>query len=131
MYSSSVRARRSDNPTQPSQSSSYEYNKTDKPRGSRPRITFFVGLYVLIWAGLIFWAFASVSYYGQTLDFPSEMSFELADTKQAPFGSLLDAPTVSLSVIVPAYSEEKRLPVMLDDMLSVLDGLSQKAASKW
>lgn len=39
-----------------------------------------------------------------------------------PFAKLSDAGTIELSVIVPAYNEEARLPVMLDETLSYLEG---------
>ncbi|XP_014270890.1 dolichyl-phosphate beta-glucosyltransferase [Halyomorpha halys] len=38
-----------------------------------------------------------------------------------PFPSLKDSPTITLSVIVPAYNEEKRLSTMLDECLDFLE----------
>lgn len=35
--------------------------------------------------------------------------------------SIWDSPTVQLSVVVPSYNEEKRLPVMMDEALSYLE----------
>ncbi|EDW04060.1 dolichyl-phosphate beta-glucosyltransferase [Drosophila grimshawi] len=45
--------------------------------------------------------------------------------KTIEFPSLDEPPTLELSVIVPAYNEEQRLPAMLDECLSFLD---EKAA---
>ncbi|XP_034100316.1 dolichyl-phosphate beta-glucosyltransferase [Drosophila albomicans] len=41
--------------------------------------------------------------------------------KTVEFPSLDDSPTLELSVIIPAYNEEKRLPVMLDECLTFLE----------
>ncbi|XP_017097778.2 dolichyl-phosphate beta-glucosyltransferase [Drosophila bipectinata] len=41
--------------------------------------------------------------------------------KTIAFPSLDDSPTLELSVIVPAYNEEKRLPAMLDECLAFLE----------
>ena len=38
-----------------------------------------------------------------------------------PFPSLFDKPTVTLSLIVPAYNEQVRLPVMMDETLDYLE----------
>lgn len=40
--------------------------------------------------------------------------------KKTPFPSLADNPSLSLSVIVPAYNEENRLPVMLEECINYL-----------
>ena len=83
---------------------------------------------------LLWWILAPVIHSwraSQTPDVPSESSFELVGGGRAPFGSLLDPATLTLSVVVPAYNEEQRLPAMLDDMLGALDGLSRDAAEKW
>lgn len=37
------------------------------------------------------------------------------------FPSIKDDPTIDLSVIIPAYEEEKRLPVMLDECTEFLE----------
>lgn len=37
------------------------------------------------------------------------------------FPSIEDEPTVDLSVIIPAYEEEKRLPVMLEECMEFLE----------
>jgi cellulose synthase/poly-beta-1,6-N-acetylglucosamine synthase-like glycosyltransferase len=60
------------------------------------------------------------------LSHPSENTFSSraahggADTL-TPFGTLSDPPTLLLSVIVPAYNEQDRLPHMLDVTMKYLD----------
>ncbi|CAG9797258.1 unnamed protein product [Chironomus riparius] len=41
--------------------------------------------------------------------------------KKCQFPSINDDPTVDLSVIIPAYDEEKRLPVMLEECMEFLE----------
>lgn len=41
--------------------------------------------------------------------------------KKNKFPSIDDEPSVALSVIIPAYEEEKRLPVMLDECMEFLE----------
>lgn len=41
--------------------------------------------------------------------------------KKSKFPSINDEPSVELSVIIPAYEEEKRLPVMLDECMEFLE----------
>ncbi|CAL4123312.1 unnamed protein product, partial [Meganyctiphanes norvegica] len=41
--------------------------------------------------------------------------------QRCPFPSIKDAPTKYLSVIIPAYNEEERLPVMLDECIPYLE----------
>ncbi len=44
-----------------------------------------------------------------------------------PFPSLFESPSLDLSVIIPAYNEESRLPVMLDECVDYLTkNFSQK-----
>ncbi|XP_077292149.1 dolichyl-phosphate beta-glucosyltransferase wollknaeuel [Arctopsyche grandis] len=52
-----------------------------------------------------------------------EKYFKNGDGKSIPFPSLSDPPTIHLSVVVPAYEEELRLPPMLDECLEYLDGI--------
>jgi len=60
---------------------------------------------------------------------------ELSKTKtkhqnQIPCPSVLDGPaSVSLSVVIPAYNEEARLPATLDEVLSYLQKRQQRAPS--
>jgi hypothetical protein len=41
--------------------------------------------------------------------------------EEAPFPTMEDAPTLMLSLVVPAYNEEERLPIMLDETLAYLE----------
>lgn len=50
-----------------------------------------------------------------------EEYFDDPDGEREPFPSIDDSPSVELSVIIPAYEEEKRLPVMLDECLAFLE----------
>ncbi|CAK8683803.1 dolichyl-phosphate beta-glucosyltransferase-like [Clavelina lepadiformis] len=52
--------------------------------------------------------------------YDSEKYYETPDGKFA-FPSIHDKPTLELSVIVPAYNEEDRLPVMLDETVEFLE----------
>jgi len=57
-------------------------------------------------------------------DFEQERTFRVSSEEGAdlaPFPSLDDSPQVDLSVIVPAYNEEERLPCMLVDCLTFLE----------
>lgn len=53
---------------------------------------------------------------------PSEDKYKTNDGKSLKFDDIDDQPTVDLSVIVPAYNEEDRLPAMLDECLEYLEG---------
>lgn len=37
-----------------------------------------------------------------------------------PFPSLFESPSLDLSIVIPAYNEEERLPVMLEESVSYL-----------
>ncbi|GJQ09292.1 hypothetical protein GpartN1_g1083.t1 [Galdieria partita] len=50
-------------------------------------------------------------------------------SKTHPFPSLFSPPEKSLSVIVPAYNEEKRLPQMLEETIKSLEARSRRAAN--
>lgn len=53
------------------------------------------------------------------------MYFVKADGQQGTFASLYDEPTKFLTLVVPAYNEEKRMGVMLDEMMGVLASLEK------
>lgn len=53
--------------------------------------------------------------------FKDEDYFEDQTGTKQKFPSIDDEPSVELSVIIPAYEEEKRLPVMLDECLEFLE----------
>ncbi|XP_073686063.1 dolichyl-phosphate beta-glucosyltransferase [Garra rufa] len=50
-----------------------------------------------------------------------EKEFLTADGKKEPFPSLMDPPSLELSVVVPSYNEELRLPVMMDEAMEYLE----------
>lgn len=66
-----------------------------------------------------------------TPDFPAEQFFprENGATRDR-FGSLLDPASITLSVVVPAYNEQARLPVMLDEMFLQLSSMSDAATAQ-
>lgn len=51
------------------------------------------------------------------------------EMKEESFPTLADAPAVLLSLVIPAYNEEVRLPVMLDTTLEYLEAWSQNPRS--
>lgn len=52
----------------------------------------------------------------------SEQTFRDPTTeRRLPFPAISDPPTIDLSVVVPAYNEQKRLPDMLDEALTYLE----------
>lgn len=53
--------------------------------------------------------------------FKDEEYFEDTFGRKSKFPSIDDDPTIELSVIIPAYEEEKRLPVMLDECTAFLE----------
>lgn len=77
-------------------------------------------LLALLAAGLWWWWVRPPNTHNDnSIWLPGEKTY-LAKGKRIAFGSLFDDPEVFLSVVVPAYSEEKRLPVMLDQTLRYL-----------
>ncbi|XP_072170899.1 dolichyl-phosphate beta-glucosyltransferase-like [Diadema setosum] len=50
--------------------------------------------------------------------------------QRSPFPSLYDQPSLELSVIVPSYYEEKRLPKMMDEAIEVLESRQRKDKSQ-
>lgn len=74
-----------------------------------------------------------VALYLMSETFPSIASHESEDFfsdpssgKKLPFPSITDKPSKSLTVVVPAYNEEKRLPVMLEESLTYLEKKTKK-----
>ncbi|XP_073439352.1 dolichyl-phosphate beta-glucosyltransferase isoform X2 [Dendrobates tinctorius] len=57
----------------------------------------------------------------------SEKFFVASDGEKKPFPSIHDRPEKELSVVVPAYNEEERLPVMMDEALEFLE----KRQKRW
>nr|NP_001038819.1 dolichyl-phosphate beta-glucosyltransferase [Danio rerio]AAI22260.1 Asparagine-linked glycosylation 5 homolog (yeast, dolichyl-phosphate beta-glucosyltransferase) [Danio rerio]AAI64125.1 Alg5 protein [Danio rerio] len=50
-----------------------------------------------------------------------EKQFLTADGKREDFPSLMEPPSIDLSVVVPSYNEELRLPVMMDEAMDYLE----------
>jgi len=72
-------------------------------------------------------------FYGKKaiLWYPNEDSYldpELSNSRKQ-FSSLLDPHSVDLSIIIPAYNEELRLPIMLDETLAYLKARQSKNPS--
>nr|CAG4648167.1 EOG090X0BIY [Moina brachiata]SVE93204.1 EOG090X0BIY [Moina brachiata] len=55
---------------------------------------------------------------------------DMKTKERLPFPTIYDAPAVHLSVIVPAYNEEKRLPCMLDECLEYLEEVAALDSDK-
>ncbi|XP_049301683.1 dolichyl-phosphate beta-glucosyltransferase [Anopheles funestus] len=92
--------------------------------------TEFVQLALLFGSGSIFFLFVLLGIVLKvtTTPFPTivrhrkeEYYVDPNAINNQPFPSLDDEPTVRLSVIVPAFDEEKRLPLMLDECLDYLE----------
>ncbi|XP_033098308.1 dolichyl-phosphate beta-glucosyltransferase-like isoform X2 [Anneissia japonica] len=49
--------------------------------------------------------------------------------EKVPFPSIDDPPSVELSVVVPSYNEEERLPIMLDEALLYLENRQKEDSS--
>ena len=54
--------------------------------------------------------------------------FDPGKQKRFPFPSINDPPTLSLSLVVPAYNEEERLPIMLDESFDYLEARAETEA---
>lgn len=64
--------------------------------------------------------------------YEAEKSFMSANgEKRKKFPSLMDQPSVYLSVVVPSYNEEERLPVMMDETLEFLEAKIANKKSCW
>merc|ERR1712013_834663 len=61
--------------------------------------------------------------FPEILCLPQEKTFKVSksSTEARDFPSLSDAASIDLSVIVPAYNEQERLPKMLDECLEFLE----------
>uniref|UniRef100_A0A182SY43 Dolichyl-phosphate beta-glucosyltransferase n=1 Tax=Anopheles maculatus TaxID=74869 RepID=A0A182SY43_9DIPT len=97
--------------------------------------TEFVQLVLLFGSGSIFFLFVVLGIVLKvtTTPFPKivrhrdEEYYKDPDTGDSRlFASLEDKPSLKLSVIVPAFDEEKRLPAMLDECIAYLEARSQK-----
>jgi len=94
-------------------------------------IQFLLGILLVIF--LVTCAFVKLTTQplAQIHTFPQEKHFKTGSSKSVhttsqSFPSIDEAATVNLSVIVPAYNEQERLPKMLDECLSYLDSCGKK-----
>ncbi|XP_004711330.1 dolichyl-phosphate beta-glucosyltransferase isoform X1 [Echinops telfairi] len=90
-----------------------------------PLLLQLVGLCVALAAAALilisFVAFITATKMPRLHQHEEEKFFLNARGQKEPLPSLLDAPTKQLSVVVPSYHEETRLPVMMDEALSYLE----------
>lgn len=93
-------------------------------------VTEYVQLALLLGSGFIFFLMVVIGIILKvtTTPFPhivrhkeEDYFVDPATDEKQQFPSLEDQPSVELSVIVPAFDEEKRLPVMLDECLEYLE----------
>lgn len=77
---------------------------------------------VVALAALVFLAYAgSKGPFPSIHVYPQEKTFTDPKTgSKVVFPSLFDSPSVDLSVVIPAYNEEDRLPVMLEESIDYL-----------
>ncbi|XP_069615055.1 dolichyl-phosphate beta-glucosyltransferase isoform X2 [Ranitomeya imitator] len=59
----------------------------------------------------------------------AEKFFVASNGEKKPFPSIYDRPEKDLSVVVPAYNEEERLPVMMDEALEFLEKRQKQRSS--
>ena len=112
----------------------YAYSKLHKPR----RATFWpralrLAACVLVAAAVLFGWWLSTPILKavrttRTPDHPSELVFLSETGALTPFPSLYDEPTRVLSVVVPAYNEELRMPVGVPEMIT---WLKSREAQVW
>jgi dolichyl-phosphate beta-glucosyltransferase len=62
---------------------------------------------------------------------PAERLYASATKTEAPLSPLEDPATCSLSVVVPAYNERERLPLMIDEAMRYLLQPSNEEFQKW
>ncbi|XP_002126301.2 dolichyl-phosphate beta-glucosyltransferase [Ciona intestinalis] len=63
------------------------------------------------------------------LRYESENYFKSSNGVRERFPSLMDEESVDLSVIVPSYNEEKRLPLMMEEAILFLEAKCEKSSS--
>ncbi|XP_041776581.1 dolichyl-phosphate beta-glucosyltransferase [Anopheles merus] len=97
--------------------------------------TEFVQLALLIGSGSVFFLFVvlgivlkiTTTAFPKIVRYKDEQYYKDPSTgDNRPFPSLEDEPTLKLSVIVPAFDEEKRLPIMLDECMEYLEERARK-----
>jgi len=92
---------------------------------------FFLFFFILSALALTFLTFKFFKPQREPLWFPHEAEYldmNLSDVR-IPFNSIDSPPTVYLSVIVPAYNEKQRLPIMMDETIDYMKKREQKDPS--
>lgn len=80
----------------------------------------------------IFYKICTSSTSPKIIRYEKEKFFQTKDGEKKLFPSLMDQPSVYLSVIVPSYNEEERLPVMMDETIEFLEGkINDKSQNCW
>lgn len=69
----------------------------------------------------LFYKILSSTAYPKIVRYEKEKFFQTSTGKKQAFPSILDQPSLYLSVIVPSYNEEDRLPVMMEETLQFLE----------
>jgi len=97
---------------------------------------FMESLPLWIWAGILvlimvlMFSFLMKPHEGTSIWLPNENTYtdpnKPNSSDRIPFPSISTPPSVDISLIVPAYNEEERLPKMMDDTLSYLRKRKQK-----
>lgn len=91
-------------------------------------LAYLLGVAVLAVVTFCFVVYVKSETYPIIVTYDSEKYFlDATSNEKCEFPSIRDAPSKSLSVIVPAYNEEKRLPVMLDECLGYLEDRREAA----
>jgi dolichyl-phosphate beta-glucosyltransferase len=87
------------------------------------------GILGLILLGIVVFLKVTATPYPVIHRFDDEKYYENPKTgKKEEFPSIDNPPTLDLSVIIPAYDEEKRLPVMLEECLDYLEKKSKSSS---
>ena len=84
-------------------------------------LVLFLSIIVLIFGIFAFVICLYSDTYPKVRIFEEEKTFENDKGNQEKFPSLDDNPTLDLSVIVPAYNEQDRLPKMLEECTEYLE----------
>ena len=84
-------------------------------------LVWFLAILVVILLLFVFVIYVTSDTYPKVQIFEDEKYFENDAGKKEKFPSLDDEATLDISIIVPAYNEEDRLPKMLEECTTYLD----------
>lgn len=85
----------------------------------------------------LFYPIISITWKNDISTYPEEMCFPIPSISDpnvwgwASFNSILEEPTKSLSIIIPAYNEQYRIGVMLDEAIGYLVDRSNDSKNKF